>query len=403
LTNNKTIKQSSNIKNIAILGSTGSVGTQALEVVGENPSLFRAYVITAQKNADLLIKQALQFNPAFAIICDESKYAYVKDALAATTVQVLSGIDAIKDIVTHPDIDMVLTAMMGFSGLEPTINAIKAGKDIALANKETLVVAGELITDLAKQHNVSILPVDSEHSAIFQCLAGEKSEAVEKIILTASGGPFRGKGPEFLAGVTREEALKHPNWVMGAKITIDSASLMNKGLEVIEARWLFDLDADQIDIVVHPQSIIHSMVQFQDGSIKAQMGLPDMKLPIQYALTYPDRVKNNFKRFDFTSYPNLSFEKPDIKTFRNLGLAFEALKQGGNMPCIINAANEIAVAGFLNNGIGFLAMSDLIEQCMQKVSFYGSPTLDDYLNTDKETRIFAQNFIKQIPLKTFTN
>ena len=403
MTNNKTIKQSSNIKNIAILGSTGSVGTQALEVVGENPSLFRAYVITAQKNADLLIKQALQFNPAFAIICDESKYAYVKDALAATTVQVLSGIDAIKDIVTHPDIDMVLTAMMGFSGLEPTINAIKAGKDIALANKETLVVAGELITDLAKQHNVSILPVDSEHSAIFQCLAGEKSEAVEKIILTASGGPFRGKGPEFLAGVTREEALKHPNWVMGAKITIDSASLMNKGLEVIEARWLFDLDADQIDIVVHPQSIIHSMVQFQDGSIKAQMGLPDMKLPIQYALTYPDRVKNNFKRFDFTSYPNLSFEKPDIKTFRNLGLAFEALKQGGNMPCIINAANEIAVAGFLNNGIGFLAMSDLIEQCMQKVSFYGSPTLDDYLNTDKETRIFAQNFIKQIPLKTFTN
>ncbi|MGZ3766866.1 MAG: 1-deoxy-D-xylulose-5-phosphate reductoisomerase [Mucilaginibacter sp.] len=392
-----------NKKNIAILGSTGSIGTQALEVVRENPSLFRAYVITAQNNADLLISQAFAFDPAYAIICDEDKYLYVKDALAATNVEVLSGINAIKDIVTHPDIDIVLTAMVGFSGLEPTINAIKAGKDIALANKETLVVAGELITDLAKQHNVNILPVDSEHSAIFQCLAGEENHAVEKIILTASGGPFRGKSLDFLAGVTKEDALKHPNWVMGAKITIDSASLMNKGLEVIEAKWLFDLDVSQIDIIVHPQSVIHSMVQFRDGSIKAQMGLPDMKLPIQYALAYPDRIKNNFKRFDFINYPNLTFEKPDIKTFRNLGLAFEALKQGGNMPCIINAANEIAVAGFLSNGLGFLAMSDIIERCMEKIGFYASPSLDDYLNTDKETRIFAQNLIRQIPLKTFTN
>ena len=390
-------------KNIAILGSTGSIGTQALEVIDENPLLFRAYVITAQNNADLLIQQALKFDPAYAIICDEKKYLYVKDVLAATNVKVLAGINAIKDIVTHPDIHIVLTAMVGFSGLEPTINAIKAGKDIALANKETLVVAGELITDLAKQHNVNILPVDSEHSAIFQCLAGEDRSSVEKIILTASGGPFRGKSLEFLAEVTREDALKHPNWVMGAKITVDSASLMNKGLEVIEAKWLFDLEANQIDIIVHPQSIIHSMVQFRDGSIKAQMGLPDMKLPIQYALAYPERIKNNFKRFDFINYPNLSFEKPDIKTFRNLALAFEALKQGGNMPCIINAANEIAVAGFLNNGLGFLAMSDIVEQCMQKLSFYAMPTLDDYLNTDKETRIFAQNLIKQIPLKTFTN
>jgi 1-deoxy-D-xylulose-5-phosphate reductoisomerase len=392
-----------NIKNIAILGSTGSVGTQALEVIGENPGIFKAFLLTAQSNADLLIKQALLFNPAYVVICDEQKYEQVKNALASVDVKVLTGINAVNDIVTHPDIDIVLTAMVGFAGLEPTINAIKAGKDIALANKETLVVAGDLITDLAKQHQVNILPVDSEHSAIFQCLAGEESSTVEKIILTASGGPFRGKSLEFLADVTREDALKHPSWVMGAKITIDSASLMNKGLEVIEAKWLFDLNADQIDIVVHPQSIIHSMVQFSDGSIKAQMGLPNMKLPIQYALAYPNRIKNDFKRFDFTQYPNLTFEQADTKTFRNLNLAFEALKQGGNMPCIINAANEIAVAGFLSLGLGFLAMSDVIEQCMQKVSFHATPSLDDYLNTDKETRIFAQNFIKQITVKTFTN
>ena len=384
-------------KNIAILGSTGSVGTQTLDVIRENGQLFKAFLLTANSNEELLIRQSLEFLPAYAIICDKSKYQAVKEALAHTDTKVLAGIDAIIETVTHPDIDIVLTAMVGFAGLEPTIAAIKAGKDIALANKETLVVAGELVTGLAKKHEVKILPVDSEHSAIFQCLAGEENNVIEKIILTASGGPFRGKDLEFLADVVREDALKHPNWVMGAKITIDSASLMNKGLEVIEAKWLFNLEPEQVDVVVHPQSIIHSMVQFEDGSIKAQMGLPDMKLPIQYALTYPNRVKSNFKRFDFTKYPNLSFEQPDIKTFRNLALAYEALSRGGNMPCIINAANEIAVSGFLNNSIGFLAMSDLIETCMQKIGFIAGPGLDDYLNTDKETRIFAQNFIKQMP------
>lgn len=389
----------SNKKNIAILGSTGSVGTQTLEVIGGNADLFNVFLITANSNAYLLIKQALEFLPQYAIICDQSKYAEVKEALSNTTVKVLAGIEAVNETVTHPDIDVVLTAMVGFAGLEPTIAAIKAGKDIALANKETLVVAGELVTSLAKKHQVKILPVDSEHSAIFQCLTGEEDNAIEKIILTASGGPFRGKSISFLENVTREDALKHPNWVMGAKITIDSASLMNKGLEVIEAKWLFDLNADQIDVIVHPQSIIHSMVQFQDGSIKAQMGLPDMKLPIQYALSYPGRIKNNFKRFDFINYPELTFEKPDFDTFRNLGLAFEALKQGGNMPCIINAANEVAVAGFLNKNIGFLAMSNIIEQSMQHIQYEASPVLDDYLNTDKETRIFAQNLIKKMPLK----
>ena len=390
----------SNIKNIAILGSTGSIGTQTLEVINNNPDIFRAFLLTAYTNADLLITQALKFNPAYAVICDETKVGQVKDALSGTAVKVLAGMEAINDLVTHPDINIVLTAMVGFAGLEPTIAAIKAGKDIALANKETLVVAGELVTGLAKKHNVKILPVDSEHSAIFQCLAGETGNKVEKIILTASGGPFRGKKLAFLADVTRDDALKHPNWVMGAKITIDSATLMNKGLEVIEAKWLFDLDTDQIDIIVHPQSIIHSMVQFEDGSIKAQMGLPDMRLPIQYALSYPARIKNNFERFDFTNYSNLTFEKPDTDTFRNLMFAFEALKQGGNMPCIINAANEIAVEGFLNKGVGFLDMSRIIEQCMQQIAYKANPCLDDYLNTDKETRIFAQNLIHQLPLKT---
>lgn len=403
MTNNTTIKQSGNIKNIAILGSTGSIGTQTLEVIGENPALFRAYVLTAQNNAELLIQQALKFDPAYAIICNEKFYTRVKEALASTRVKVLAGAGAINEIVSDPQIDIVLTAMVGFAGLEPTINAIKAGKDIALANKETLVVAGELITGLANENKIKILPVDSEHSAIFQCLEGEEHGSVEKLILTASGGPFRGKSVDFLTGVTPEAALKHPNWVMGSKITIDSASLMNKGLEVIEAKWLFDIAPEKIEVVVHPQSIIHSMVQFRDGSIKAQMGLPDMKLPIQYALAYPTRISNNFKRFDFTQYPSLTFEKPDTATFRNLALAFEAIKQGGNMPCIINAANEIAVAGFLNNGLGFLAMSDIIETCMQCVDFKADPTLDDYLNTDKETRIFAQNLIKKIPLRTFTN
>jgi len=389
----------SNKKNIAILGSTGSIGTQTLEVIANNPDLFYAYLLTAQSSADLLIAQALQFGPEYVIICDKNKYQYVKDALAKTNVKVLAGAEAVVETVTHKEIDVVLTAMVGFAGLEPTIAAIKAGKDIALANKETLVVAGEIVTALAQKHKVNILPVDSEHSAIFQCLVGEQNNKVEKIILTASGGPFRNKSVAFLENVTREDALKHPNWVMGAKITIDSASLMNKGLEVIEAKWLFGLDAEQIEVIVHPQSIIHSMVQFTDGSIKAQMGLPDMKLPIQYALTYPDRVQTNFRRFDFTNYPNLTFEKPDMVTFRNLSLAFEALKKGGNMPCIINAANEVAVAGFLNKSIGFLAMSNIIEQCMQHISFISSPDLEDYLNTDKETRIFAQNLIQQMPLK----
>ena len=386
-------------KNIAILGSTGSIGTQTLEVVRNNSNLFRAFLLTAHSNADLLISQAIEFEPEYAIICDQSKYQEVKAALAHLPVKVLAGHQAIIDTVTHPDIAIVLTAMVGFAGLEPTIAAIKAGKDIALANKETLVVAGELITGLAKQHGIKILPVDSEHSAIFQCLAGEEANPIEKLIITASGGPFRGRNLNFLTGVTREDALKHPNWVMGAKITIDSASLMNKGLEVIEAKWLFGVGADQIEVIVHPQSIIHSMVQFRDGSIKAQMGLPDMKLPIQYALTYPDRIQNNFKRFNFTDYPNLTFEKPDLDTFRNLSLAFAALKQGGNMPCIINAANEVAVAGFLNHTIGFLAMSNVIEECMQQINYIAQPTLSDYLNTDKETRIFAQNLIQQLPLK----
>ncbi|MBS7563760.1 1-deoxy-D-xylulose-5-phosphate reductoisomerase [Mucilaginibacter sp. Bleaf8] len=390
------------IKNIAILGSTGSIGTQTLEVIAENPERFKAHVLTAHRNAALLIEQALLFKPAYAVICDTSQYEQVKQALAGTETKVLAGHEEVKTIVTLSEIDIVLTAMVGFAGLEPTINAVKAGKDIALANKETLVVAGELITALAREHQVKLLPVDSEHSAIFQCLTGEDHNPIEKIILTASGGPFRGKDSGFLAGVTRADALKHPNWVMGAKITIDSASLMNKGLEVIEAKWLFDLQLEQIEVIVHPQSIIHSMVQFQDGSIKAQMGLPDMKLPIQYALGYPDRIQNNFKRFDFSAYPTLSFEQPDLQTFRNLALAFEALKLGGNMPCIINAANEIAVEGFLNEQVSFLGMSEVIEQCMQKIPAIAHPTLADYLNTDKETRILAQNLIKEMPLKAVT-
>ncbi|WP_107829013.1 1-deoxy-D-xylulose-5-phosphate reductoisomerase [Mucilaginibacter yixingensis] len=390
------------MKNIAVLGSTGSIGTQTLEVISENPGLFRAYAITAQNSADLLIEQALQFNPAHVVICNEEKYQQVKQTLAHTSIQVHCGAEAIKEIVTHPEIDTVLTAMVGFAGLEPTIEAIKAGKEIALANKETLVVAGDLITDLARKHHVSILPVDSEHSAIFQCLVGEQYDEIEKLILTASGGPFRGKTADVLTNVTRKEALKHPNWVMGAKITIDSATLMNKGLEVIEAKWLFNVNVDQIEVIVHPQSIVHSLVQFRDGSLKAQMGLPDMKLPIQYALGHPQRIANNYKRFSFLDYPSLSFEQPDLKTFRNLALCFDALKQGGNMPCIVNAANEVAVAGFLKDETGFLQMSDIIETCMTKMPYIAAPTMQDYLNTDKETRILAQNLIKQMPLKAVT-
>lgn len=381
------------LKRIALLGSTGSIGTQTLQVIRENPDRFRACLLTAQSNADLLVAQALEFLPEYVVIGQDDLFYAVKEALKHTPIQVLAGNQVITEIVTAPEIDIVLTALVGFAGLQPTIAAIKAGKNIALANKETLVVAGELVMKLARQHQVSILPVDSEHSAIFQCLAGEEPQSVEKIILTASGGPFRGKDLDFLSAVTKNQALKHPNWVMGAKITIDSASLMNKGLEVIEAKWLFDLQADQIDVIVHPQSIIHSLVQFKDSSIKAQMGLPDMKLPIQYALTYPHRIKNNFARFSFADFPYLTFEQPDLKTFRNLALAFSALDTGGNMPCIINAANEIAVDGFLKKQVSFLGMSDVIETCMQKIALQKEPALEDYLHTDLETRVLAKNLI----------
>ncbi len=383
------------MKSIALLGSTGSIGTQTLQVIRENPTLFRACVLTAQSNADLLIAQALEFLPEYVVIGRDDLFYTVKEALQHSNIKVLAGIEAIAEIVTAPEIDIVLTALVGFAGLQPTIAAIQAGKDIALANKETLVVAGELVMNLAKKHGVNILPVDSEHSAIFQCLAGEEPQSVEKIILTASGGPFRGKDISFLSEVTKNQALKHPNWVMGAKITIDSASLMNKGLEVIEAKWLFDLAADQIDVIVHPQSIIHSLVQFKDSSIKAQMGLPDMKLPIQYALTYPHRIKNNFERFSFANFASLTFEQPDLKTFRNLALAFAALDTGGNMPCIVNAANEIAVEGFLKEQVSFLGMSDLIEECTQKITLHKTPQLDDYLHTDLETRVLAKNLLKK--------
>lgn len=376
-------------RNIAILGSTGSIGTQALEVIQANPTIFEVEVLTAQSNAQLLIEQAIAFRPNCVVIGNEALYNQVLDALDPHGIKVYAGPKALESVVQMEAIDIVLTSMVGYAGLLPTIKAIEAGKHIALANKETLVVAGELITALAQQKGVNIYPVDSEHSAIFQCLVGEFHNPIEKIILTASGGPFRGKKREELANVTKAQALKHPNWVMGAKITIDSASLMNKGLEVIEAKWLFNLNASQIDVVVHPQSIIHSLVQFEDGSIKAQMGLPDMKLPIQFALGFPNRLKSDFPRFDFINYPNLTFEQPDKETFRNLQLAFDAMAQGGNMPCILNAANEIAVAAFLEDKIGFLQMSDLIETCMAKVPFIKHPTLDDYIQTDAETRAFA--------------
>lgn len=381
------------LKNIAILGSTGSIGTQALEVIRHNPDRFRAYVLTANSNAELLIKQALEFNPEYVVIAEQSKLDEVKSALRNKNIKVLSGQEELCATLERPEISLVLTAMVGFAGLIPTLAAIRAGKDIALANKETLVVAGELVTSLAKQHGVKILPVDSEHSAIFQCLAGEEQNPIEKIYLTASGGPFRGKDREYLATIGRKEALKHPNWVMGAKITIDSASLMNKGLEVIEAKWLFDLDVSQIDVIVHPQSIVHSLVQFRDGSMKAQMGLPDMKLPIQYAMAYPERIENTFPRFNFTDFPNLSFEQADKTTFRNLALAFDALNAGGNMPCVINAANEVVVAEFLKDRIGFLKMSDIIEQCMSEITFISDPSLDDYLESDRITRILAQELV----------
>ncbi len=380
-------------KNIAILGSTGSIGTQALEVIAANPDLFTVEVLTAQSQADLLIKQAAAFKPNVVVIGEENLYDKVFTALDPLDIKVYCGQKALNSVVENENIHMVLTALVGYAGLLPTIHAIQAGKHIALANKETLVVAGELITELAIKHRVDIIPVDSEHSAIFQCLVGEYTNPIEKIILTASGGPFRAKNIDFLKTIKKEQALKHPNWEMGAKITIDSASLMNKGLEVIEAKWLFDLKPSQIDVVVHPQSIIHSMVQFEDGSIKAQMGLPDMKLPILYAFGFPKRTKSDFPRLDFLQHPSLTFEKPDIETFRNLSLAYEALYKAGNMPCIINAANEIAVEAFLKDEIGFLEMSDLIENCMNVISFVKNPTLEDYIETDKNTRAKALEMI----------
>ncbi|MBE6287498.1 MAG: 1-deoxy-D-xylulose-5-phosphate reductoisomerase [Mediterranea massiliensis] len=380
-------------KQIAILGSTGSIGTQALQVIEEHPDRYEAYVLTANNRVDELIEQARRFKPEAVVIANEAKYAQLKEALADLPIKVYAGEEAITQIVTEAPIDMVLTAMVGYAGLKPTMNAIRAHKAIALANKETLVVAGELINDLAQANNTPILPVDSEHSAVFQCLSGEIGNPIEKVILTASGGPFRNCTMEELAHVTKVEALKHPNWEMGAKITIDSASMMNKGFEVIEAKWLFGVRPEQIEVVVHPQSIIHSMVQFEDGSIKAQLGMPDMRLPIQYAFSYPDRMKASFPRLDFRQCTQLTFEQPDTVRFRNLALAYEALNRAGNMPCIVNAANEVVVAAFLHDRISFLGMSDVIEQCMQRISFISKPTYEDYVATDKLTRIMANELI----------
>jgi 1-deoxy-D-xylulose-5-phosphate reductoisomerase len=383
------------VKRIAILGSTGSIGTQALEVIDQHPAIFKVEVLTAMNQADLLVSQAIQYKPSHVVIGDESKYEFVKTALSDLNIVVLAGAKSLEEVVALESVDVVLTALVGYAGLLPTVKAIQAGKPIALANKETLVVAGGLIMPLAKKMGVPILPVDSEHSAIFQCLMGESHNPIEKIILTASGGPFRGFTKNQLAHVTRAQALKHPNWAMGAKITIDSASLMNKGLEVIEAAWLFDVEASQIEVVVHPQSIVHSLVQFEDGSIKAQLGLPDMKLPIQFALGYPNRIKSDFPRFDFRDYSSLTFEQADVDTFRNLGFAFKALNDGGNMACILNAANEIAVGSFLKDEIGFLQMSDLLEYCMSHGTFLAQPTLEDYIETDLVTRKMAQNWVEK--------
>lgn len=377
-------------KYIAILGSTGSIGTQALEVIAQHPDKFAVEVLTAQNNARLLIEQALAFKPNAVVIGNDNLYEALRDALLPHDIKVYAGEKALASVVEMENIDLVLTALVGYAGLLPTLRAIEHDKPIALANKETLVVAGELVTARAREKGVNIYPVDSEHSAIFQCLVGEFHNPIEKIILTASGGPFRGKTRQELAAVTKAQALKHPNWEMGAKITIDSASLMNKGLEVIEAKWLFGLKAEQIEVVVHPQSIIHSMVQFRDSSIKAQMGLPDMKVPIQFALSFPERLPAPFPRFNFLDYPQLTFEKPDMETFRNLALAFEAMKRGGNAPCILNAANEVAVAEFLKDKIRFLDMPDLIAACLAKAPFIEKPTLDDYIQTDEEARRLAR-------------
>ena len=380
-------------RSVAILGSTGSIGTQALEVIAAHPDQFEVEVLTANNNADLLIEQAKKFDPNAVVITNDSQYKKVKDALSSSGVKVYAGENSLASVVQMESIDIVLAALVGYSGLRPTIKALEAGKAVALANKETLVVAGDLITSLARDKGVNIYPVDSEHSAIFQCIVGEFHNRIEKVILTASGGPFRGKKRHDLTKVTRAEALRHPNWSMGAKVTIDSATLMNKGLEVIEARWLFGLEPSQVDVVIHPQSIIHSFVQFEDGSLKAQLGLPDMRLPIQFALSYPNRLRSNFPRFDFVGYPSFTFEKPDTETFRNLALAFEALKRGGNMPCVLNAANEIAVQEFLKERISFLEMPEIVERCLEKIDFIARPVFEDYVNTDKETRIRALELV----------
>lgn len=384
------------MKRIAILGSTGSIGTQALEVIQAHPEKFEIDLLTAHNNADLLISQAIAFNPNTVVISNEDHYVRVKDALAHLPIKVFAGADAIVQCVCSDEIDIVLTAQVGFSGLRPTIAAIQAGKTIALANKETLVVAGDYISSLCVKHNVKIIPVDSEHSAIYQCLVGEYSNPVEKIYLTASGGPFRGRTRSELESVTKAQALKHPNWTMGAKITIDSASLMNKALEIIEAKWLFGLDAAQIDVIVHPQSIIHSIAQFGDGSMKAQMGLPDMKLPIHYAFTYPERVVTDFPRFNFLNYPQLSFEAPDRATFKGLDFAYYCLQEGGNMACIMNAANEVANAAFLRDEIKFLQIYDIVEGTMERASFLAKPNISNYYESDQESREIAHELIKKM-------
>lgn len=382
-------------KRIAILGSTGSIGTQTLEVIAQNPDHFEVEVLTANNNIDLLVEQAKTFQPNMVVVANHCRYEELSEALKDEPIKIFAGKEALSQVVQLDTVDIVLTAMVGYSGLIPTLKAIEAGKHIALANKETLVVAGEIITREAVKNKVNIYPVDSEHSAIFQCLAGEHMNEIEKIYLTASGGPFRNLSEEQLANVTKADALKHPNWDMGAKITIDSASMMNKGFEVIEAKWLFDLKPEQIDVIVHPQSIVHSIVQFCDGSMKAQMGLPDMKLPIQYALNFPQRLPSNFERFNFLNYPKLTFEQPNTKKFRNLALAFKALEIGGNMPCILNAANEVVVQAFLKEKIRFIDMPDLIEECMEKVTTIKNPVLEDYIQTDKETRLLTSSLIKQ--------
>jgi 1-deoxy-D-xylulose-5-phosphate reductoisomerase len=381
------------IKKIALLGSTGSIGTQTLEVIEKHSEKFEIEVLTANNNADLLIKQAIKYKPNHIVIRNEEKYSYVSEALSGYPVKVYAGEAALSQIVDMPSIDMVVTALVGYSGLNPTINALKAGKHLALANKETLVVAGDLIVSLACKNKINIIPVDSEHSAIFQCLAGEYHNKIEKIYLTASGGPFRGKDINYLSNVTPKEALMHPNWCMGAKVSIDSASLMNKGLEAIEARWLFNVIPEKIEVLVHPQSIIHSLVQFEDGSLKAQMGVPDMRLPIQYALSYPQRIASDFKRINFMDHPTFTFELPDTKVFRNLLLAYEAMNKGGNMPCVMNAANEIAVNAFLCGKIKFLKMPEIIENAMNNMHYIAKPTLEDYHNSDVETRKYANSLV----------